>query len=137
MDISAIQKRISLMEKYMTETREAKQMIKEELENDMTYLEAAEEVKAAVAKRKRLKDEILSQGPNQKLLDTIKSNKEEISLLREILSTELIQVYQENKTDEIADESGESRKFKINVKLLPRGARLDNKEIYDKYGSNE
>lgn len=137
MDISAIQKRISLMEKYLTETREAKQMIKEELENDMTYLEAAEEVKAAVAKRKRLKDEILSQGPNQKLQDTIKSNKEEISLLREILSTELIQVYQENKTDEIADESGESRKFKINVKLLPRGARSDSREIYDKYGSNE
>lgn len=137
MDIGAIQKRISLLEKYTTENREAKQMIKEELENDLSYLETVEEVKASVAKRKKLKDDILAQGPNQKLLATIKSNNEEISLLKEILSTELMQVYEENKTDEIADADGESRKFKINVKLLPKGARTESRDGFGKYSRNE
>ena len=133
MDMAAIQKRISLLEKYTQENREMKEMIKEELENDLGYVELVEEAKAIAEKKKRLKDEILAAGPNQKLADTIKSNTEEIGLLREILSAELIQVYTENKTDEITDEAGQSRKFKINVKLLPRGVKDDDRDNFGRY----
>jgi len=133
MDIAAIQKRISLLEKYTQENREMKEMIKEELENDLSYVEVTEEAKATAEKKKRLKEEILAAGPNQKLLDTIKSNTEEIGLLKEILSAELIQVYTENKTDEITDESGESRKFKLNVKLLPKGVKDDSRDGLGRY----
>ena len=133
MDITAIQKRISMLEKYTQENREMKEMIKEELENDLRYVEITEEAKAVAEKKKRLKEEILAAGPKQKLADTIKSNTEEIGLLKEILSAELIQVYTENKTDEITDESGESRKFKLNVKLLPKGAKDDSRDGLGRY----
>lgn len=137
MDLSTVQKRISLLEKYSQENRELKEMIKEELENEIKYVEAVEETKAAVNKRKQIKDEILANGPNQKMLETIKSNSEEIATLREILSSELMQVYEENKTDEIADENGENRKFKINVKLLPKGVKLDKRDNLGQYTRDE
>lgn len=138
MDITVIQKRISQLEKFTHEIREAKQMIKEELENDLSYLEAAEEVKAATAKRKQIKDTILSQGANQKLVETIKHNNEEIGLLKDILSAELFEIYQENKSDEFADENGESRKFKVLARLLPKGARsYDERDNYGKYSNSD
>jgi len=137
MDISAIRKRISSIEKYTQENREMKEMIKEELENDLRYVESVEELKAAAQKKKQLKEEILATGPNQKIVETIKSNSEEIGLLRDILSAELIEVYAENKTDEITDEAGESRKFKINVKLLPKGAKDDSRDGLRRYTNEE
>lgn len=133
MDITAIQKRISRLEKYTVETREMKEMIKEELENDLSYCEVVDEAKALAQKKKQLKDDLLAAGPNQKILDSIKSNTEEIKLLKEILSAELIEVYAERRTDEIADAEGESRKFKINVKILPKGVKSEGRDEFGKY----
>ncbi len=121
MDISTIQKRIEQLEKFEEEVKIAREMLKGELENEEVYLETVEEVKAAVAKRKQIKDEILGKGPNQKVLAEIKENQDEISTLKEILSAELMEFYQANNTDEIAD-----RKFKINVRLLPKRGEYRN-----------
>ena len=133
MDISAIQKRISKLEEYTRENRELKGMVKEELENELAYVEIVEEGKVIAAKKKDIKDEILGRGPNEEIMKKIAENAEEIATLTDILSAELIEVYTERKTDEIADESGQSRKFKINVKLLPKGKKFDDRDEFGKY----
>lgn len=131
-EISTIQKRIEQLEKIREEVRIAKEMLKGELENELTYLEVAEEVKAAVQKRKQIKDEILSKGPNQEVVASIKSNTEEMATLNEILSAELMQLYQEKQTDEIAD-----RKFKVSAKLMPKKTNYDKRDGFGQYSSDE
>jgi hypothetical protein len=127
-DLNMIQKRIDQLEKLQEEVRVSKEMLKGELENDLSYLESVEEVKASSQKRKQKKDEILGSGPNQEVLKNIKDNQEEIGTLKEILSTELMQVYQENKTDQIAD-----RKFVISVRLLPKKSTYDKRNSFGQY----
>ncbi len=137
MDIATIQKRIDLLEKYQEEVRNAKDMLQGELENSDEYLKVADEVKEITQKRKQIKDEILATGPNQKLLADIKSNTEEISTLKEILSVELVQIYTENKSDEFNDANGEPRKFKLSVKLLPKKGFFQNRNFDGRYEKDE
>lgn len=131
-DIATIQKRIEQLEKIREEVRIAKEMLKGELENDLTYLETVEEVKAAVQKRKQIKDEILAKGPNQEVVANIKNNTEEMATLNEILSAELMQIYQEQQTDEIAD-----RKFKVSAKLMPKKGNFDKRNGFGQYSGEE
>ena len=133
MDLNQIQKRISMIEKYAKEISDAKEMIKEELENDAAYVEAEVAMKEAVANRKKMKDDILNRGGNKKLLDEIKANNEEIALLKEILSAELVEVFKENDTDEISDADGETRKFKVTGKLSPRKSSSRGRDNYGKF----
>ena len=58
MDLAQIQKRIEMMENLQRETREAKEMLKEELENDERYREVLEEANEVNTKKKRIKEEI-------------------------------------------------------------------------------
>ncbi|MEI8143706.1 MAG: hypothetical protein WCG48_03790 [Candidatus Berkelbacteria bacterium] len=125
MEIETIKKRIARLEQLQEEVRINKEMLKGELENDDIYLEIAKEVKAAVAKRKQKKDEILSHGPNQEVVKNIKEDVEEISTLKEILSAELMEFYNEKKVDELMDASGQLRKFQVLVKLLPKKGSFD------------
>ena len=120
-DLTTIQKRIDQLEKLQDEVKISKEMLKGELENDLTYLEAAEEAKALAQKKKQIRDQILGTGPNQEVLANIKNNAEEMSTLKEILSAELMQFYQESQTDEIAN-----RKFVVSAKLLPKKSNFDN-----------
>ena len=134
MEISQIQKRIELIEKYSKEIGDAKEMLKEELESNQEYVNLDIETKEAVKKRKEAKDSILASGPNRKLTEEIKHNAQEISLLREILSAELSQYFVDNKTDEIMDSFGETRKFKVLARLLPRHSKkFDDRDSYGKY----
>lgn len=137
MDIETIRKRITLLEKYKKENRDAKEMLKGELENDAAYMEALSEAEAANAKKKRIKEEILSRGSNSKLALEMKNNNEEISVLKDILSAELMEVYKEEGTDEISDADGDSRKFKVVVTLLPKGAKGQDRDNLGKYISNQ
>ena len=120
MNIEQIQKRIGLLEKMTKEVKDAKEMLKEELENDPIYIEASEDVDEANAKKKMIKEEILRRGPNSKLSEDIKANTEELKTLKEILSAELTQVWGESQSDEITDHNGEVRKFQVGAKLLPK-----------------
>ncbi len=128
MDLTTIQKRIDQLEKLQEEVKISKEMLKGELENDLAYLEAAEETKAAGQKKKQIKDEILGKGPNQEVLANIKNNMEEMSTLKEILSAELMQFYQESQTDEIAN-----RKFVVSAKLLPKKSNFENRNGFGQY----
>lgn len=133
MDVATIQKRIELLEKYQEEVKNAKDMLQGELENSDEYLKAEEEAKEAVSIKKQAKDAVLAHGPNQKLLADIKANTEEITTLKEILSVELMQIYQEKKTDEFHDANGEPRKFKISVRLLPKRGIYQNRNTIGQY----
>ncbi len=124
MNLSQIQKRIEAIEELQRNLRESREMLKEELENNPEYRDAAEQVKELASKKKRLKDEISNTGSNKQLLEKIKEDNEELGVLKEILSAELMQIYTEKNIDEIADRNGETRKFKVMATLL-------NKKTYD------
>lgn len=118
---ATLARRISQVEKYREEIRIGREALKAALEESPEYVAAAEEAKLAAQKKKQLKDAIWSSQDNQKFLAMIKENSEEIAALEEILTTELMQVYQEQNIDEVPDENGELRKFKVTAKLLPKG----------------
>lgn len=128
MEISRTQKRIEAIETLQRQIRETKEMLKEELENNPEYREAADQSTEMNNKKKRLKDEISNSGSNKELLMKIKEDSEELATLKEILSAELTEVYTENKVDEITDSNGDVRKFKVQAKLL---SRKSNYEIRD------
>lgn len=137
MDITSIQKRISLIEKLTKEIRDANEMLKDELENEPAYTEAADEAKAASNKKKQIKDEIIARDGNQKLVDTVKANSEELATLKEILSAELAQLYRSDNIEEITDADGQSRKLKVAIRLLPKNAKDNNRDNFGKYTSEE
>ncbi len=133
METGQIQKRIAMLEKAAKEIRDAREMLKEELENDPVYVEAVKEANEANSKKKRIKEEIMNRGANKKLIDEIKENNEEISTLKEILSAELVQIYEEDKIDEVTDQYGEVRKFQVLAKLLPKKGNFQRRDNDGKY----
>lgn len=133
MDIASIQKRLAQIEQIQQETKAAKEMLKSELESEPAYMEAVEEAKAIIAKRKRIKDEILGKGPNEKLMLEIADNNEEMAALKQILTAELVQHYSETKEDEIPDASGVPRKFQLIAKVLPKGSHIENRNHLGQY----
>jgi hypothetical protein len=128
MDLATVQRRIEQLEKLEEEVRVGREMLKSELENELSYLETVEEVKAAVAKRKQIKDVLLATGSPAKMVADVKENLEEISTLKEILSAELMELYQESNSDEIA-----GRKFKVSVRLLPKKTAYDKRNTFGQY----
>lgn len=132
MGIDQVNKRIEAIENLQLEIKNAKEILKGEMENEDIYREAVEEANAANSKKKRIKDEILGKGSNQKLVAEIKDNQEELATLKDILSAELMEVYKESNSDEFTDPNGQVRKFMFQVKLLPKGSH-DNRDSYGKY----
>jgi len=137
MDLANLHKRIATIENLQRENREAREMLKAELENDATYRETLEMAEAASKEKKRVKEEIENSGSNSKLIETIQENNEELSTLKEILSAELAEVYVESKKDEIVDENGEVRKFKISAQLVAKGKKYENRDSFGKYKESE
>jgi len=128
MDLSVIKERISIIEKLEQDNKKSKELLNSALENDKAYTQVADEAKSAARKKKELRDAIYIQEGNAKLAEDIRENLDEIKTLREILSVELMSFYEKNKTDEITDSDGEKRKFKFNVKLMPKGAKTDERD---------
>ncbi|MEK7183968.1 MAG: hypothetical protein AAB701_00400 [Patescibacteria group bacterium] len=125
---TALPRRISLIEKYKAEIKIAKETLKSALDDSPEYEAATVEAKAAMQKKKQIKDQLWASNDYQAQLWKIKENQEEIAALEEILTAELMQLYQTKNIDEVADENGEPRKFKVTVKLLPKMA---NKSPFD------
>lgn len=137
MDIATIQKRLGILEKHETDIKNARELLKGELENSLEYQEAAEAAKELNNKKKQIKDEILGKGPNQKILEDIKGSTEEIATLKEILSAELMQIYEEEKIDSITDANGDVRKFKVLAKILPRKGSFQDRDNFGKYKEDQ
>lgn len=122
---TTVPRRIALIEKYQEEIRIAKETLKVELDDSPEYKEAELAAKEANRKKKQIKDEIWGKPSNRSLRDDIQANTEEIATLQEILSAELMQIFQEKNVDEVPDENGQLRKFKVTVKLLPKGGERE------------
>lgn len=135
MELTSIHKRMTEVETYKNENKVARETLKNELENNTTYLEACEEVKTATEKRKRIKNEILAQQETQKIIADIKDNKEELDTLEEILSSEVVEYYKESNANEIEDADGDKRQFKIVVKFLPKKKNWDDRDDEGKYAA--
>lgn len=120
---SALPRRIALIEKYKAEIKIAKETLKEALAESPEYEAAVLEVQSATQKKKQLKDQLWSGADHQGLIWKIKENQEEIATLEEILTTELMQLFQTQNIDQVIDENGEPRKFKVLAKLLPKVAK--------------
>lgn len=125
MDIGKIQREMEKIEKLKEEIKASKELIKDQLDDNAEYAEANKKGKEIASKKKRLKEEILAKPENEKVVWDIKENQEEIKVSEEILAGELVEYYQSAKTDRIEDANGESRKFKISVKILPKNSRFE------------
>jgi len=121
MELSTIQRRIGMIRKLEEEIKIAKETLKQSLEDDQSYVAANTTAKEAANKKKVIKDQIWNQDSNRALLEDVKVNTEEIATLQEILNAELIDYARANNTDEIQDESGNTIKFKMFVKLQRPG----------------
>jgi len=133
MDLEQTKKRIEAIENLQREIREAKEMLKEELEADPGYREIADEANEITTKKKKIKAELENSGSNKKLLETIKENSEEISTLKEILSAELMQIYTEQKADEITDANGNVRKIQVQARLKSKGTNYEGRDQMGQY----
>ncbi len=122
-------RRISLIEKYKAEIKIARETLKAALDESPEYEQASVEAAAAAQKKKQLKEQLWSSQDHQALVWKIKENQEEIAVLEESLTAELMQLFQTQQVDEVPDENGEPRKFKITAKLLPKAA---NKSPFDR-----
>lgn len=120
MDVSQIQNRIDILDKLTEENRYSQEMLNSELECDGEYLDAVAKAKEANTKKKNLKDLIFEKGSNKELVEKIKANKEDIIVNKDLLAHELAKLYVTNNTSEIQDNSGDNRKFKINVSISPK-----------------
>jgi len=118
MDLIQTRKRIEQVETLTGELKIAREMLKAELENDPSYVEAAEEAKLAAEKKKSLRNAVLAEPSAAGVVADIKEKQEELSTLQEILSAELYEVYEQNKTDQIEGADGAPRKFKVFAKLV-------------------
>lgn len=132
MEIKNIQERIKMIEELELENRQAKEMLKDSLESDEVYKDLAEKAKETANEKRKSKNAILTNEANSTLYAKIQNNNEEIKTLKEILSAELAEYYSKENKDEIEDASGQTRKFKINIRLLPFG-KHDQRDGYGKY----
>jgi len=118
METEQIQKRLSEITKEENEVKTAKRAIKDQLENDLEYVQAREEAKKANLKKKSIKDGIMAMPENQKYAETIKNTQQDLNVLKDILSAELFDYFQKSQKEEIVDAEGQIRKFKILAKLV-------------------
>lgn len=126
MDLEQIKRRIEIIDKLQKQVKDAKAMLADALENDSEYQKVAEEAKVANSKKKQLKDEVFNVSGNKQIVNEIKENSEEIITLKEILSEELIEYREQNKTETIEDIDGKMRYFKLSVKLVNKQGEFEN-----------
>lgn len=131
MDLEMIRTRMSQIDELEEENRKAKELMKDQLENDETFQDANIKSKEALKEKRRIKDTVLAESQN--LIEDIRANNDEIKTLKEILSAELVEYHEKKKTDEIADKKGETRKFKIIVRFIPKNKYNDKRDIEGKY----
>lgn len=126
MENEQIQKRLSEITREEQEVKIAKKAIKDQLENDLEYVQAREETKKANLKKKSIKDGIMTLPENQKYAETIKNTGQDLTVLKEILSAELFDYFQKSQKEEIIDADGQVRKFKILAKLVSEKGAFGN-----------
>lgn len=124
MALADIQQRLTEIESEKEQVQTIKQMLKDALESDIPYQEAAAEQQDWSAKAKKAKEAAYGAANGDELLEKIAEHNEKIKSLIELLSFELIQYYEENKTNEFEDANGNIRRFKVGATIV-RGKGQD------------
>lgn len=120
MDLAIVRQRIRQIEDYENQNKISRETLKNELDNEPTYEESVLKAKEAILEKRKIKDEIFARKENQEVTAQIKENMEEIKMMKEILSAELAELFREKQVDEIEDEDGDTRKFKLVAKVMPK-----------------
>jgi hypothetical protein len=118
MAIEDIQHRLAEIEAEKEKATTLKDMLKNALENDIPYQEAAAEQKDWGAKAKKAKEDAYAAANGDEIQEEISEINEKIKSMQELLSYELVQYYEEYKTNEFTDLNGNTRRFKVGASLV-------------------
>jgi hypothetical protein len=113
MAVEDVRQRLAEIEEEKEKVSTMKDMLKNALESDIPYQEAAAEQKDWSTKTKQAKEAAYAAANGDEIQDEIAEVNEKIKSLNELLSYELVQYYQEYKTNEFTDLEGNTRRFKI------------------------
>lgn len=128
MALAEIQQRLSEIETEKEQVQTLKQMLKDALESDIPYQEAAAEQQDWSAKAKKAKEAAYVAANGDEILEKISEHQEKIKSMLELLSFELVQYYEENKTNEFEDAEGNIRRFKVGASIV-RGKGGDDDQL--------
>jgi len=115
MDAEVIKKRIVNLEKRQQEIKDTQGIIKSEIECDPEYQQATEERKAINEKIADIKLRMSEKFAGE--LEELRENKEEVSVLKEILDAELQEYSKETGRMQIETDNG-LRNIVINAKAV-------------------
>lgn len=118
MAVEDIRQRLSEIETEKERVTTLKDMLKNALENDIPYQEAAAEQKDWSAKAKQAKEAAFAAANGDEIQEQIAEINEKIKSLQELLSYELVQYYQEFRTNEFTDAEGNTRRFKVGATMV-------------------
>lgn len=118
MAVEDIRQRLSEIESEKEKATTLKDMLKNALENDIPYQEAAAEQKDWSTKAKQAKEAAYAAANGDEIQEQISEINEKIKSLQELLSYELVQYYQEYKTNEFTDAEGHTRRFKVGATMV-------------------
>lgn len=118
MAVEDIQQRLAEIEDERGKVATLKDMLKNALESDIPYQEAYAEQKDWAAKAKKAKEAAYAAANGDNIQEEIADINEKIKSLQELLSYELVQYYEQYKTNEFTDLEGNTRRFKVGASLV-------------------
>lgn len=120
---SVIHRYVADTEKLREQMKTQKEMLEAAFQNDVTYAQQDEVVKAEVKKKNEIKQKILKTPVVAMVNDKIKQHREEIKNTQEILS-QYVQKYQESTgLNQIMSEDGEVREIVVVTKLVRKSSK--------------
>lgn len=117
---SAIKTRNQKLSEIKKKMRDLNEMLKSYLENDDEYREAAKLAKDATAKKKAIKQRLMSDPAAKDLPTRIDEVREEKKELQESLSYYLTEYARLSGTNEFEDENGDLKQIVYSAKLVKR-----------------
>ena len=112
-----ILKRLQIIEDLKKELNLKQTMVKEVLENDGDYQTLVEENDKTKKSKDARKKELLQLPKIADINNSIMETKKELSENKQVLSEELMVLYATEGVTEITDLDGNTRQFKVSVKL--------------------
>lgn len=113
-----VKRRIQIIDELSEELKELRSHKKDILENDDDYEEIKEKAKLVKDQEKAKKQQVLDDPSYQAIMDQMKEIRAEIRDQKDVLSQELLELYEEEGLTEIEDQNGNWKKLKFNVKLV-------------------
>jgi cell division septum initiation protein DivIVA len=118
MSLSSLQDRLGEIEVAKEEANTLKQMLKDALESDIPFQEAEAERKDWAQKAKKAKEVAFAAANADEIQEKIAEINEKVKSMNELFSYELMEYYNEYKTNEFEDRDGNVRKFKVGAALV-------------------